>query len=43
MKNIYTRLMRNINIKYDNNSNNIAYDEYYFNGRPIPKTSKLKI
>ena len=42
MKNIYTRLMRNINIKYDHNSNDITYDEYYFNGWPIPKNIKIE-
>ena len=42
MKSLSTKLMRNINIKYDENKNNIIYDEYYFNGWPIPKNIKIE-
>ena len=42
MKTYFTKLMRNINIKYDENSNKIIFDEYYFNGWPIPKNIKIE-
>ena len=32
---IFQQLMKNLNITF--NDNNIKYDEYYFNGLPIPK------
>lgn len=42
MKTYLTKLMRNLNIKYDENSNKIIFDEYYFNGWPIPKNIKIE-
>ena len=42
MKYISTKLMKNINIKYDEIKNNITYEEYYFNGWPIPKNIKIE-
>ena len=42
MKTYLTKLMRNLNIKYDENSNKIFFDEYYFNGWPIPKNIKIE-
>ena len=42
MKNISTKLMKNININYDEIKNNITYEDYYFNGWPIPKNIKIE-
>lgn len=42
MKKLFTKLMRNINIKHDENNNKIIFDEYYFNGWPIPKNIKIE-
>ena len=42
MKNISTKLMRNININYDELRNNITYEDYYFNGWLIPKNIKIE-
>ena len=42
MKTFFTKLMKNINIKYDENINKIVFDEYYFNGWPIPKNIKIE-
>ena len=42
MKKISTKLMRNINIKYDEIKNNLIFDEYYFNGWPIPINIKIE-
>ena len=42
MKKLSTKLMRNINIKFDQNNNQIIFDEYYFNGWPIPSNIKIE-
>ena len=42
-KNIKKLLMKNIKINYDENKNNIKYEEYYFNGIYIPKNIEFKI
>ena len=42
MKTYFTKLMKNINIIYDENNNKIIFDEYYFNGWPIPKNIKIE-
>ena len=36
---IFQQLMKNLNISF--NDNNIKYEEYYFNGLPIPKDNKI--
>ena len=36
---MFQHLMKNINILFDDN--NIIYEEYYFNGLPIPKDNKI--
>ena len=36
---IFLQLMKNLNISF--NDNNIKYEEYYFNGLPIPKDNKI--
>ena len=37
MKLLFQELMRNIKITYQNENNNINFEEYYFNGIPKPK------
>ena len=39
---ILVELMRNIKFKYEEDKNNIKYEEYYFNGIPIPKNIIFK-
>ena len=36
---IFLQLMKNLNISF--NDKNIKYEEYYFNGLPIPKDNKI--
>ena len=42
MNNIFQELMRNIKISYNEEENNIKYEEYYFNGIPKPYNIKFK-
>ena len=42
MKKLIYQLMSNININYEEENDNIKYDEYYFNGLPIPKNFDIK-
>jgi len=37
MKSLFQEPMKNFKISFNENKNNITYDEYYFNGLPIPK------
>ena len=37
MKKLFSKLMRNIKFNYEEEKNNIKYEEYYFNGIAIPK------
>ena len=37
MKLLYQQPMKNIKILYNENENNIKYEEYYFNAISIPK------
>ena len=42
MKNLNQGLMKNLKITFQNEQNNIKYEEYYFNGIPIPKDIEFK-
>ena len=42
MKIIFQELMKNININYIENESIIKYEEYYFNGIPIPNNIEFK-
>ena len=42
MKQLLSKLMKNINFSYEQEKNNIKYDEYYFNGIQIPKNIEFK-
>ena len=42
MKNLFSQLMRNIKFNYEEEKNNIKYEEYYFNGIYIPKNIEIK-
>ena len=42
MKRINSTLLRNININYEEDKKNIKYDEYYFNGLPVPQNIKIE-
>ena len=42
MKRINWKLMKNINISYEEDKNNIKYEEYYFNGIPVPQIIKIE-
>ena len=37
MKMIFPKLMKNLKISFIEKESNIKYEEYYFNGIPIPK------
>ena len=39
---INSELMRNLKIYFDENESNIKYEDYYFNGIPIPKNIMFK-
>ena len=41
MKNLFSELMRNINISFNEENISIKYDEYYFNGIPKPKDIEI--
>ena len=42
MKNIFQELMKNIKVNYIENESIIKYEEYYFNGLPIPENVEFK-
>ena len=42
MNSIFVECMRNINITFQEDQNNIKYEEYYFNGIPVPKDIEIK-
>ena len=42
MKRLFQELMKNIKISYIENEGKIKYDEYYFNGIPIPEKIKFE-
>ena len=42
MKQLFTELMKNIKFNYEEEKSNIKYEEYYFNGIPIPKNIEFK-
>ena len=42
MNNIFQELMRNIKISFNEEENNIKYEEYYFNGMPKPNNIEFK-
>ena len=42
MKILNQELMRNLKISFQEEENNIKYEEYYFNGIPTPKTIEFK-
>jgi len=42
IKKLFSTLMKNIKFNYDENKNNIKYEEYYFNGIYIPKNIEFK-
>ena len=42
MKKLCSQLMRNIKINYEEEKNDIKYEEYYFNGIYIPKNIEVK-
>ena len=42
MKKLLYAIMKNIKFNYDENKNNIKYEEYYFNGIFIPKNIEFK-
>ena len=39
---LFQKLMRNIKFSFQEEQNNIKYDEYYFNGIPMPKNIDFK-
>ena len=41
MKRLFQELLKNMNISYIEKESKINYDEYYFNGLPIPQNIKL--
>ena len=42
MKKLFGQLMKNLKISFNENESTIKYDEYYFNGLPIPKNIEFK-
>ena len=42
MKNLFKELIKNIKFVYEEEKNNIKYEEYYFNGIQIPKNIQIK-
>ena len=42
MKNIFQELMKNMKVNYIENESIIKYEEYYFNGLPIPENVEFK-
>ena len=42
MTKLFSQLMKNINFSYEENKNNIKYNEYYFNGIFAPKNIEFK-
>ena len=42
MKKLFGQLMKNLKISFNENESIIRYDEYYFNGLPIPKNFEFK-
>ena len=42
LKNYFKELMKNLKIIYDKENNIVNYEEYYFNGIPIPKDIDFK-
>ena len=42
MKKIFSQIMRNIKILYEEEKNEIKYEEYYFNGIFMPKNIEIK-
>ena len=42
MNKLFQNLMKNININYEKEKNNIKYEEYYFNGLFMPKNVEFK-
>ena len=42
MNNFFPELIKSLNINYDEEKNNIKFDEYYFNGIQIPKDIEFK-
>ena len=42
MKTILTKLIKSIKVNYDEEKSMIKYEEYYFNGIPIPKNIEIK-
>ena len=43
MKDILKKPIKSVDISYNNESNKISYNEYYFSGIPIPKDIKYEI
>ena len=42
MNKLFQKLMKNLKFSFQEEKNNIKYDEYYFNGIPIPKNIVFK-
>ena len=42
MKKLFCQLLKNLKISYQEEQNNIKYEEYYFNGIQIPKDIEIK-
>ena len=42
MEILFQTLMRNVNISYEEEKNNLKFEEYFFNGIPIPKEINYK-
>ena len=42
MRAVFQQLMKNLKISFVENENTIKYEEYYFNGIPIPKDIEFK-
>ena len=42
MRTLFQKLMKNLNISFIENESKIKYDDYYFNGIPIPKNIEFK-
>ena len=42
MNNFFPELIKSLNINYDEEKNNIKFDEYYFSGIQIPKDIEFK-
>ena len=42
MRNLFSQLMNNLKLSFIEEESNIKYEEYYFNGLPVPKDIEIK-